>query len=121
MVTGSVAPVSELLAGPALTELTPGVGTIVVTIRRLITLRTWTGAELAVAPVREGSAPLLSWYVSKAKRTAKRATEPHRTVAGLGLRLARALSVIAATVGLVLDLAAAACRAAPTAGRGRDR
>ena len=43
MVTGSAVPDSELLAGPALTELTPGVGTIVVTIRRLITLRTDRG------------------------------------------------------------------------------
>jgi hypothetical protein len=50
------------VAGPVLTLFAPGVGTIVVTMRRLITLRTCTGpATEAVDPLSEGSAPMLSW------------------------------------------------------------
>lgn len=38
----------------------PGVGTIVVMTRRLITCRTRTGRD-AAAPLSDGSLPMLSW------------------------------------------------------------
>jgi hypothetical protein len=51
----------ELVRGPLVTLFAPGVGTIVVTTRRLITLRTWTGRAVAVDPVRAELGPALSW------------------------------------------------------------
>jgi hypothetical protein len=52
-----------VVTGPLLTLEAPGVGTIVVTMRRFTTFRTRTGRE-AVPPAAapsDGSLPLLSW------------------------------------------------------------
>jgi hypothetical protein len=52
-----------VVTGPPLTLVAPGVGTIVVTMRRFTTFRITTGREapLLATALSEGSLPLLSW------------------------------------------------------------
>ena len=71
---------AELVTGPLLVTLErPGVGTMVVTTRRLTTWRTTTGRD-------PGAWLALSWWVKSANITAKSAIDPQITSAGPGFR-----------------------------------
>ena len=81
---------AELVTGPLVVTLErPGVGTIVVTTRRLTTWRTTTGRDSV-------DWLALSWWVRRASMTAKSAIDPQITSAGPGfLRGGRSVTVIA--------------------------
>ena len=89
------------MTGPVLTLFAPGVGTIVVTMRRLITLRTCTGPDRGGRPAQRGigaDAQLVGEEGEEHREERDRAPE-HRT--GAGAAAAARASVIVTTLGLV--------------------